>query len=159
MKKTVLCVLLAGLALTSCAAPEPSVAPVSASAHDDHDGDEHYPDVPAVTWSAADEQAANDAAVKAMTLYARPSVDERQWITDLAPFLAPDYFTEAQYINPARIPVTDVKSTPVLNREAGDPLTVHAVFETNAGRWGVLLHRAGQTDPWLVHAIAPKEGQ
>lgn len=158
MKKAALSVLLAGLALTSCAAPAPSTIP-PAAAHDEHDEDEHYPDIPAMTWDAADEQAAKDAAVKAMTLYARPGLEERQWITDLAPLLAPDYLADAQYINPARIPVTGLKGGPVLVREAGDPLTVQAVFETNTGKWAVLLHRAGQADPWLVHAIAPKEGQ
>jgi hypothetical protein len=141
------------LALTSCATPASST---TAPASEEHETDEHYPDVPFVTWDAASERSALDTAAKAMTLFARPGVEQRQWITDLAPLLAEEYATEAQYINPARVPVTAVIGDPVLTREAGNPMTATATFATNAGEWAVLIHRIGQADPWRVVSIAPK---
>ncbi|WP_077490917.1 hypothetical protein [Sinomonas mesophila] len=153
MRKQALVALMSLLALTSCAAPASST---TAPAAEEHETDEHYPDVPVVTWDAASERSALDTAAKAMTLFARPGVEQRQWITDLAPLLAEEYATEAQYINPARVPVTAVTGDPVLTREAGNPMTATATFATNAGKWTVLIHRTGQADPWRVVSIAPK---
>jgi hypothetical protein len=155
MKKTAAAALLVLLTTTSCTAPASYSAPMSSTAPAPAP-DEDYPSVPAVTWDPASEQSVKDTAARAMTFFARPRVDQRQWITDLAPLLAPDYRAEAEYINPARVPVSQIVAGPVLSRESGNPLTVRAAFTTNAGEWVVLLHRAGQTEPWLVQAINPK---
>ncbi|KHL02721.1 hypothetical protein [Sinomonas humi] len=106
------------------------------------------------SWDKGAEQAAKDAAAKAMALFARPGVDQRTWITDLAPLLSPAYRTEAEYIDPAKVPVRKVLAGPALETSAGEPLTARAVFATDAGEWVVLLHRTGAGQPWLVEAIA-----
>ena len=108
---------------------------------------------PPGSWDPGSEQAAKETAAKAMGLFARPGVDQRTWITDLAPLLDPAYRTEAEYIDPARVPVRKVLGSPVLDASAGDPLTAKAVFATDAGKWAVLLHRQGAAQPWLVAAI------
>lgn len=142
-------------ALTACTGPSTPTSNV-ASTPSVTPPQEHYPSVPVVTWDAKSEQGAKDTALQAMTSFARPAVDARTWFSDLAPLLAADYKVDAQYIDPARVTVSTVKSGPVLNREQQNPLTATALFETNDGQWVVSIHRTGQTDPWLVTAIAPK---
>ncbi|MEZ2390247.1 hypothetical protein AB6813_11980 [bacterium RCC_150] len=156
---------LGTLACGGCAPPSPAsqTAPVpsptptgtaslSAGEHPQAQG----PATPPVaSWDAGSEQNAKDTATRAMTLFARPQADQRQWITDLAPLLSPAYRADAEYINPARVPVSRILAGPVLQTSAGDPMTVKAVYSTNAGEWVVLLHRAGQPEPWMVQAITP----
>lgn len=113
--------------------------------------------LPLPSWDPGSEQAAKDTAAKAMALFARPGVDQRTWITDLAPLLDAGYRAEAEYIDPARVPVRRVLSGPALKASAGDPMTVKAAFTTDAGEWAVLLHRAGAGQPWLVEAIASND--
>ena len=155
------------LACAACgpAAPTGQTAPVPTSkpsptaslSGGDHAQAQSAPPVPVSSWDAASEQSAKDTASKAMALFARPRVDQRQWITDLAPMLSPAYRTEAEYINPARVPVSKVLSGPALKASSGDPMTVKAVFTTDAGEWVVLLHRTAAAQPWLVQDIASKD--
>ncbi|MFK0007738.1 hypothetical protein ACIQTZ_11850 [Paenarthrobacter sp. NPDC090520] len=121
-----------------------------------HGTDEHY-GIPEVTWDAAAENSVKDTAAKAMGLFARPDVPESTWFADLAPHLAPEYAEDAKYIDPARVPIRKVTDGPAISRDAGNPMTVTATFATDAGRWGMLLHRSGQQQPWLVTAISPQE--
>lgn len=138
-------------------APTPVPSPTASLSGSDHAQAQSTPPAPVPSWDAAGEQSAKDTAAKAMALFARPRVDQRQWITDLAPMLSPAYRTEAEYINPARVPVSKVLSGPALKASAGDPMTVKAVFTTDAGEWVVLLHRTAAAQPWLVQDIASKD--
>ncbi|MEZ2373416.1 hypothetical protein [Arthrobacter sp. RCC_34] len=160
MRKLPASLLIAAVALsvTSCTSAEPTSVTTSqpAPVHTHDPADEDYPNQPTVTWDAASEKSVKDTATRAMTLFARPRVDQRTWITDLGPLLAPEYRTEAEYVNPARVPVSKILDGPVLVRESGNPMTVTATFKTNAGEYVVLLHRAGQAEPWLVQSIRPK---
>ncbi|WP_336853926.1 hypothetical protein [Sinomonas albida] len=162
---------LAGAALAlACAAcapasPASQAAPAATSrpsataslSGGDHAQAQSAPGLPVSSWDAAGEQGAKDTAAEAIALFARPGVDQRAWITDLAPLLSPAYRSEAEYIDPARVPVSRVLAGPVLQAPAGDPMTVKAAFTTDAGEWVVLLHRAGAGQPWLVEAIASKD--
>ncbi|HEY8702418.1 MAG TPA: hypothetical protein VIM08_15870 [Arthrobacter sp.] len=151
-------VLAAALMMGGCASgPSPEQVAATSDVHtQEHGADEHY-GIPQVTWDAQTETEVKDLAVKVMGLFARPTVPERDWYTDIFPYLSEDYAVDAQYIDPARIRVSSVNSGPVLKREQGNPLTVTAEFATNNGPWVLLLHRVGQEDPWLVTAIAPKD--
>jgi len=122
----------------------------------DHGADEHY-GVPEVTWDAASENSVKDTAAKVMGLFARPDVPETTWFADLAPHLAPEYAEDAKYIDPARVPIRKVTDGPAVSRDAGNPITVTAMFSTDGGRWRMLLHRSGQQQPWLVTAISPQD--
>lgn len=153
--KVLAVLVLGGVAITACTAPSTPVGDASPT-QSVTPPDEDYPSVPVVSWDAQSEQSAKETALKAMTAFARPTVDERTWFSDLAPLLTADYKVDAQYIDPARITVSAVKSGPVVSREQQNPLTATALFETNNGQWVVSIHRTGQAEPWLVTAIAPK---
>ncbi|MDP9890025.1 hypothetical protein J2S98_004107 [Arthrobacter oryzae] len=144
---------------TTAAAPAPtSTAEAEAnSAGDGHEHDEaseHYHG-PNVTWDAAAEAKVKETAAKAMALFGRPAVEETTWFKDLEPMLATEYKEDARYIDPARVPFSTVTDGPAISREAQNPMTVTASFDTNAGPWTMMLHRIGQDDPWLVTSISP----
>jgi hypothetical protein len=129
------------------------------SADDGHDhSTEHY-DGPNVTWDANAEVKVKETAAKAMKLFGRPDVPDTTWFSDLEPLLAAAYAEDAKYIDPARVPITTVTDGPSITREAENPMTVTASFDTNAGPWDMMLHRIGQDDPWLVTSISPKTAQ
>ncbi|AMM34812.1 Putative lipoprotein (plasmid) [Sinomonas atrocyanea] len=155
------CAACAPAAPTAQTAQAPSATPTpswtASLSGGDHAQAQSAPPLPVPSWDAASEQGAKDTAAKAMALFARPRVDQRQWITDLAPMLSPAYRTEAEYINPARVPVSRVLSGPALQASSGDPMTVKAVFTTDAGEWAVLLHRTAAAQPWLVQDIATED--
>ncbi|WP_334173516.1 hypothetical protein [Sinomonas sp.] len=154
---------LLALACAACAPAAPTAqtaqapTPTASLSRGDRAQAQSAPPLPVSSWDAASEQSAKDTAAKAMALFARPRVDQRQWITDLAPMLSPAYRTEAEYINPARVPVSKVLSGPALKASSGDPMTVKAVFTTDAGEWVVLLHRTAAAQPWLVQDIASND--
>ncbi|MGT2464193.1 hypothetical protein [Sinomonas atrocyanea] len=155
------CAACAPAAPTAQTAQAPSATPTpswtASLSGGEHAQAQSAPPLPVPSWDAAGEQSAKDTASKAMALFARPRVDQRQWITDLAPMLSPAYRTEAEYINPARVPVSRVLSGPALQASPGDPMTVKAVFTTDAGEWVVLLHRTAAAQPWLVQDVAPED--
>lgn len=144
---------------TTAAAPAPTIT-ADADAHSAGDGHEHdeaseHYHGPNVTWDAAAETKVKETAAKAMALFGRPSVEEMTWFKDLEPMLAIEYKEDARYIDPARVPFSTVTDGPAISREAQNPMTVTASFDTNAGAWTMMLHRSGQDDPWLVTSISP----
>ena len=144
---------------TTAAAPAPTITgdPDVHSAGDGHGHDEASEQYhgPNVTWDAAAETRVKETAAKAMVLFGRPSVEEKTWFKDLEPMLATEYKEDARYIDPARVPFSTVTDGPAITREAQNPMTVTASFDTNAGPWTMMLHRIGQDDPWLVTSISP----
>lgn len=126
--------------------------------HDHDESTEHYHG-PNVTWDAGAEARVKDTAAKAMALFGRPAVEEKTWFKDLEPMLAAEYKEDARYIDPARVPFSTVTDGPTISREAQNPMTVTAAFDTNAGPWTMMLHRIGQDDPWLVTSISPVSAQ
>jgi hypothetical protein len=136
----------------------PGAGEHSAGDGHDHGADEHY-GVPEVTWDTGAEAQVKETAATAMALFARPGVPEQQWFSELAPLLSSAYAEDAKYIDPARVPFNKITDGPVISREAQNPLTVTASFFTNDGPWDMMLHRAGQDEPWLVTSISSKESQ
>jgi hypothetical protein len=136
----------------------PRVGEHSAGDGHDHGADEHY-GVPEVTWDVGAEAQVKETAATAMTMFARPGVPEQQWFSELAPLLSSAYAEDAKYIDPARVPFNKITEGPVISREAQNPLTVTASFFTNDGPWDMMLHRAGQDEPWLVTSISSKASQ
>uniref|UniRef100_UPI003F498A65 hypothetical protein n=1 Tax=Pseudarthrobacter oxydans TaxID=1671 RepID=UPI003F498A65 len=148
-------------ATTATAAPTITADADGHSTGDGHDHDEateHYHG-PNVTWDAGSEKRVKDTAAKAMTLFGRPTVEEKTWFKDLEPLLAAEYKEDARYIDPARVPFSTVTDGPAISREAQNPMTVTAAFDTDAGPWTIMLHRIGQDDPWLVTSISPVDAQ
>jgi len=144
---------------TTAAAPAPTLT-ADADSHstgDGHDHDEASEQYhgPNVTWDAAAEAKVKETAATAMALFGRPAVEEKTWFKDLEPMLATEYKEDARYIDPARVPFSTVMDGPAISREAQNPMTVTASFDTNAGPWTMMLHRIGQNDPWLVTSISP----
>jgi hypothetical protein len=153
----------AGTTTTTAAAPAPATTTdadghAAGDGHDHDEASEHYHG-PNVTWDAGAEAKVKDTAAKAMELFGRPSVEEKTWFKDLEPMLATEYKENARYIDPARVPFSTVTDGPAISREAQNPMTVTASFDTNAGPWTMMLHRIGQDDPWLVTSIRPVSPQ
>jgi hypothetical protein len=170
MRRTALApaLLAAAALLTACAgtpaASTPTATTADADGHsagDGHDHDEATEDYhgPNVTWDAGSEKRVKDTASKAMALFGRPTMEERAWFKDLEPLLAAEYKEDARYIDPARVPFSTVTDGPAISREAQNPMTVTASFDTDAGPWAMMLHRIGQDDPWLVTSISPVSAQ
>ena len=130
-----------------------SVSAATSEAAGEHDHDQ-IP-LPGVSWDAGSEKGAKDTAKRALTLFARPRLAQPTWFKQLQPLLSPEYAVEAEYISPAKVPVSRILDGPVLVREAGNPMTVTARFKTNHGPYLVLMHRSGQVDPWVVQSIRP----
>ncbi|HAF72082.1 MAG TPA: hypothetical protein DCL06_03300 [Corynebacterium variabile] len=97
-------------------------------------------------------------AAEVIRLFARPQEPERRWFAELRPYLEEDYAVEAEYIDPARIPFSEVQSGPKLNGDSHNPQLVTADFETDDGIWTVELHQHSPEGEWLVGAIAPATG-
>lgn len=100
-------------------------------------------------------EAPKDVAIKVMDLFARPDTPERRWFIDLLPYLTEEYADEAQYIDPARVPLTKVNANPTTSQDEHMPHMVIVRFSTNDGPWQVVLVQDHHGKPWLVQAIEP----
>jgi len=94
-------------------------------------------------------------AAEAIELFARPDEPERRWFAELRPYLDEDYAVEAEYIDPARIPFSEVRSGPKVHRDADNPQLVTVDFQTDDGTWTATLHQDTTAGEWLVGGIAP----
>lgn len=131
----------AGQTPASAAAPSPTSTPPSAPSS-------------AVTES---EDPAT-VATEAIELFGRPDEPERRWFAELRPYLEEEYAVEAEYIDPARIPFSEIRSGPKLNADSDNPQLVTVDFKTDDGTWTVALHQDRPEGEWLVGAIAPTTG-
>ncbi|RAX47783.1 hypothetical protein DQ353_18605 [Arthrobacter sp. AQ5-05] len=100
-------------------------------------------------------EAPKDVAIKVLDLFARPDTPERRWFIDLLPYLTEEYAEEAQYIDPARVPLTKVNANPTTSQDEHMPQMVIVRFSTNDGPWQVVLVQDHDGQPWLVQAIEP----
>ena len=155
---------LTAAALSSCSATsEPESKPTSTSAAGDaRPGSpelvpsEFYTGLPSATWDAAAAAEASAAAKAAMNAFIDVSGGQEQWWNRYAPLLADSYAEDAFHIDVARITVTRTQEPEIVN-EAQNPLTVHALFSTNDGRWEMVLNREGSSLPWLVFGLTRAE--
>ena len=58
-----------------------------------------------IAWDQASKDEAMDVAENAMTDFARPTVEDKQWANDLARWLTPQATADYSAVDPANIPV------------------------------------------------------
>jgi hypothetical protein len=111
-----------------------------------------------ITWDEASKTAALETATKAMTLYARPTVTDKQWIQELGQLLTAQATADYQYVDPANIPATKVTGTGQLKVDKNNGFGCHVVFPTDAGDYDVQLLRSAADKPWQVNRFTPPNG-
>lgn len=111
-----------------------------------------------ITWDEASKTAALDTATKAMTLYARPTVTDKEWIQDLGQVLTAQATADYQYVDPANIPATKVTGPGQLKVDENNGFGCHVMFPTDAGDYDVQLLRSASDKPWQVNRFTPPNG-
>ncbi|BCW86461.1 hypothetical protein NicSoilE8_41340 (plasmid) [Arthrobacter sp. NicSoilE8] len=111
-----------------------------------------------IAWDETSKKTALDTATKAMTLYARPTVNDKVWIQELGQLLTPQAAADYQYVDPANIPVTKITGTGKLTIDESNGFGCHVVFSTNAGNYDVQLLRTAADKPWQVNRFTPPNG-
>ncbi|BCW77845.1 hypothetical protein [Arthrobacter sp. NicSoilB11] len=157
-----LCTGCAPAASTTPAEPSPSIstavpATLSAGGKPQASGGT-APTTLGIAWDGASKTAALDTATKAMTLYARPTVNDKQWIQDLGQVLTAQATADYQYVDPANIPATKVTGPGQLKIDENNGFGLHVVFPTDAGDYDVQLLRSAVGKPWQVNRFTPPNG-
>ncbi|MGK3958491.1 hypothetical protein ACLKOZ_20130 [Arthrobacter sp. R4] len=111
-----------------------------------------------IAWDEASKTAALETATNAMTLYARPTVTDKQWIQELGQLLTPQATADYQYVDPANIPVTRITGAGQLRIDQNNGFGCHVVFPTDAGDYDVQLLRSAADKPWQVNRFTPPNG-
>lgn len=116
---------------------------------------------PASSPAGAPSSAATESedpatvATEAIKLFGRPDEPERRWFAELRPYLEEEYAVDAEYIDPARIPFSRLRSGPKVDADSDNPELTMVDFETDGGTWTVELHQDTPGGKWLVGGIAP----
>ena len=111
-----------------------------------------------IAWDEASKTSALDTATKAMTLYARPTVTDKQWIQELGQVLTAQATADYQYVDPANIPATRITGPGQLTIDENNGFGCHVVFPTDAGDYDVQLLRSAANKPWQVNRFTPPDG-
>jgi hypothetical protein len=111
-----------------------------------------------IAWDEASKTAALETATKAMTLYARPTVTDKEWIQELGQLLTAQATADYQYVDPANIPVTRITGKGQLKIDENNGFGCHVVFPTDAGGYDVQLLRSAANKPWQVNRFTPPNG-
>lgn len=114
-------------------------------------------DSPEPVWDDANRAAAEQAAVAAMTAFARPDLPSEQWWAEVAPHLSPQAQVDYQYVDPINVPARSVTglATPA---EAPSASVARVQVATDVGTYTVVLSRADAAAAWLVERFTPPEG-
>lgn len=110
-----------------------------------------------ITLTAEAQTTALTAASEVMAAYTNTGLERDAWWAALAPLLTTGFATSAQYIQPSRLPVHELRSGPQPVQGQLNGYQVRASFETNDGSWTVIMTRTSATAPWLASNIAPTE--
>ncbi|MCB5275517.1 hypothetical protein BJG92_03068 [Arthrobacter sp. SO5] len=108
-----------------------------------------------ITWDQASKDKAVDVAGKAMTDFARPTMEDEQWANDLARWLTPRATADYSAVDPANIPASRVTGPATLAVDETNGFGVKASVPTNAGTYTVQLLRTGKDSPWKVNRLTP----
>ncbi|MET3952826.1 hypothetical protein [Arthrobacter sp. UYEF36] len=108
-----------------------------------------------ITWDQASKDEALDVAENAMTDFARPAVEDKQWANDLARWLTPQATADYSAVDPANIPASRVTGPATLAVDEANGFGVMATAPTNAGTYTVQLLRTGKDAPWKVNRLTP----
>lgn len=111
-----------------------------------------------IAWDEASKTIAVDTATKAMTLYARPTITDKEWIQDLGQVLTAQATADYQYVDPANIPATKITGPGQLKIDESNGFGCHVVFPTDAGDYDVQLLRSAADEPWQVNRFTPPNG-
>ena len=165
--KRALTALAALLVCTACApvssstsaelSPSASAATLSAGGKPQAPGGT-APATLGIAWDEGSKTAALETATEAMTLYARPTVTDKEWIQELGQLLTAQATADYQYVDPANIPVTRITGTGQLRIDENNGFGCHVVFPTDAGDYDVQLLRSAADKPWQVNRFTPPNG-
>lgn len=133
----------------------PSATPFPSNAIDPETG-EGPSAIPAATWTPDDRQAAVDAAVAALTAYARPDLDAETWWAELSPLLNENARRDYAYVQPRAIQATQVTGVGVITDDTAT-LIVRVEVPSDVGIYEILLNRRDGASPWLVARFTPPE--
>lgn len=111
-----------------------------------------------ILWDEASKTAALETATNAMTLYARPTVTDKQWIQELGQLLTAQATADYQYVDPSNIPVSRMTGTGQLRIDENNGFGCQVVFPTDAGDYKVQLLRSAADKPWQVNRFTPPNG-
>jgi hypothetical protein len=114
------------------------------------------PDTIGITWDQASKDQTMDVAENAMTDFARPAVEDKQWANDLARWLTPQATADYSAVeDPSNIPASRVTGAATLAVDETNGFGVMAAVPTNAGTYTVQLLRTGKDAPWKVNRLTP----
>jgi hypothetical protein len=108
-----------------------------------------------IAWDEASKAAAVDVAEKAMTDFARPGLEEKQWANELARWLTPQATADYSAVDPSNIPASRVTGLVTLSVDETNGYGVMAAVPTDAGAYTVQLLRTGKEAPWKVNRFTP----
>lgn len=109
-----------------------------------------------LSTNAASRAAATEAAIEAMTLFARPDVDAQTWWSELVPLLSARAAQDYRYVDPANVPATKVTGrVKLLPQET--PTVARASVPTDAGVYLLVLSRTAAEPRWVVERFTPPE--
>ena len=115
-----------------------SSAPVSLSANSGPQAPGGtIPATTGITWDQASKDEAMDVAENAMTDFARPAVEEKQWANDLARWLTPQATADYSAVDPANIPASRATGPATLSVDEANGYGVMAAVPTDAGTYTV----------------------
>jgi hypothetical protein len=170
MKKQLLYVPLAALALASCApvsqvsAPGssttagPSLATLSPVQGPQAPGDEPRLST-SLRWDQDVRREALSTAVTAVSLYSRPGVEKTQWLRELSPYITQQFAADFQSVDTKYIASTKVERTGELLVDEANVFGCTAVVGTDAGKLTVKLLRNDAEPSWKVESIVPELGK
>lgn len=122
---------------------------------DDHTGQKVTP-IAVPTWDEESRSSLLSAAERAMTAFARPSLDYDTWWAELEPLLNEQAIQDYAYVDPANIPATTVTGPSVLADESSAYVGFVDV-PTDEGVYQLILNRADANSPWRLSRISPPE--
>lgn len=109
------------------------------------------------TQDAASSAAAVDLAQRAMTAFARPTVDPETWLTELSSLLTPAVRSAYVGTDPDEVPAHAVTG-PGRAEDSPSAFLAYVVVPTDVGDYRLLLSREGGDAGWLVETITAPDG-
>jgi hypothetical protein len=111
----------------------------------------------APTQDATSSTAAVNLAQRALTAFARPTVDAETWFTELAPLLTPAARSAYVGTDPAEVPAQTLTG-PGRAEDSPSAFLAYVVVPTDVGDYRLLLSREGGDAGWLVETITAPDG-
>jgi hypothetical protein len=109
------------------------------------------------TQDATSSAAAVDLAHRAMTAFARPTIDDGQWFEELAPLLTSAARSAYTGTDPAEVPARAVTGGGRLE-ESPSAFLAYVVVPTDVGDYRLMLSRPSADGEWLVETITAPDG-